>query len=431
MSIITEYIDNNAELLNNLAKENSDLAAALVEALAVLEVYTSENQVQFSEETKLQIISSAKQEVAKEAVQESENDLIERSKELLEAAEILDKSSKNKLLPSTYEVLRLNTVGYSGEVPMATTVTNGSWEDLWNAVKEIYKNDPSNLQQIGYDKVLFEVTWGVGYNYARRLDIGNNGDDPFDNRNPLLVSVCASFAVNFYRWMYGLGYEKRNSLGQTTTSPVEWLIYYSFLLSKCEWQIAPNIIMFEVVRKCKSIFQSQKMFNMMLDDRLAAGLKTNVKMGAFSEGEIETYVRRFFPRDFQETYFEGKTLDTTLVDQLSFLETSNTSIETALEDYVKEMLTDLTDGDKLNIAMVMDVSPTIAQPISQTAQANVSIEAAGQVAAPESSIQNSIVHDSKVIVDDLTTDDLAAIEDIENIDLDLEDLSDLDIDFDN
>jgi hypothetical protein len=76
MNIVEEFINQNEQPLNQLTEENPQLGSAIIEALAVISFYATNNNVKFDEEKKTQLLSSL--EVEKPKAEETPQGVLEK-----------------------------------------------------------------------------------------------------------------------------------------------------------------------------------------------------------------------------------------------------------------------------------------------------------------------------------------------------------------
>jgi len=294
MSIVKDYIEKNAQLLNNLVGTNLDLAQSLADALAVLDAYADSNNITFDENEKSRLLNEPFKEVVDDAVQEEVKDVEAESKLQQSIA-----SAEQKIIE--YSVLKL---AYIEENEL--TINTASFARFQEQLRIFaYKDSISNLPSVGYDKYRLDFCWGKeGFPesvvfFNQRIDVSSTENNPFTSPNIVLEDFISSFTYGLRYYWYGI---EKDYLNRNIKKN---LIEESFCLSCLDWQVSKEDFKFLLLK-----WTSKQLVRDIEDLRK---VKPDLQDKIATPTDVVNLLKEWLPKDFYEYIFDLSTTPISIV----------------------------------------------------------------------------------------------------------------------
>jgi len=285
MSIVKDYIEKNAELLNNLVGTNRDLAQSLADALAVLDAYADSNNITFDENQKSLILNEPSKELVNEAAQEEVED-VEAS---LKVQQGIAAAQQNYI---EYSVLGLSYVEDTDW--NINTASFARWQDQIRILA--YKDSISNLPSSGYNKFRVTCVWGIdgaknSITFGNiRLDVSTKENNPFVSPNILLEDFITDFTFQLRYYWYGV---EKDYLNRDVSKT---LIESSFFLSCLDWQVSKEDFKFLLLK------WTSKQLVRNIDD--LRNVKPDLQDKIATPTDVANLLKEWLPKDFYEYIFD-------------------------------------------------------------------------------------------------------------------------------
>jgi hypothetical protein len=294
MSIVKDYIEKNAELLNNLVGTNRDLAQSLADALAVLDAYADSNNITFDENEKSKLLNEPFKEIVNEAAQEEVED-VEASLKFQQSIA----SAEQKVIE--YSVLQL---AYIEENEL--TINTTSFARFQEQVRIFAYNDSiSNLPTQGYDKYRISFGWGIEGTpesvvfLNQRIDVSSRENNPFTSPNIVLQDFITSFTYGLRYYWYGI---EKDYLNRDIKKN---LIEESFCLSCLDWQVSKEDFKLLLLRW--TYYQLER------DTEDLRKIKPGLHDKLATATDIMNLLKEWLPKDFYEYIFDLSTTPISIV----------------------------------------------------------------------------------------------------------------------
>lgn len=344
MSIVKDYIEKNAELLDNVIANKPELAQSLVEALAILDSFANSNNLVFSDQDKQNILNESYELVNEDAIQEEIKD-VEVSNAMIQK----EKQLENKVVE--YSVLQFLTLYERGD-----DTPYGSFMHFMSSVKNFtYNGNMNNVPSQGYDKFNISCFWGKKGSVDNvafedyRIDVSVSENNPFYSANILLSDYLTSFC--YYLRMYFYGIKNIPVFGDIA----EKIINRSFFISCLDWQVDRE--------KFRNMLELALVFQM---SKGAGGLSKydpSIQDRKSTYEERMNLLREFLPSDFFQYLFETDNYQVALVvkDDIGINKESN---QETLDLFLKTRLTQKLATELQSQTPQPSASPTYVNVVS-------------------------------------------------------------------